>query len=306
MRIPLLSASLLVLCPLPACAGPFDPAAGQPGSLAVAATDPAITAWATGFVNYLPGPGVDPAFRTPERALGPGGFTVDPVTGQPRDPIFDVVSLGNGGSITLTFDGTIFDGPGWDFAVFENAFNDTFLELARVQVSSDGVQFSPFFPAFSCTPGPVGAFGSVDPTHLHGFAGKYRAGFGTAFDLAVFAQVPGIDVSAIRQVRIVDVIGDGSMFDDQPAGVGLCGDGRTGPRPIFDPHPTVGSAGFDLEAVAVRHLNAAPPPPPPAPVRVPLPAGLSLALALLLLAHGLRSLPAPHAVSLPFPSRVRP
>lgn len=278
---------VVCICPLPVCAGPFDPAAGQPGSLAVAATDPGLIAWATGFVNYLPSAGVDAAFRTPDRALGPGGHTIDPVTGQPRDPIFDVVSLGNAGSITLTFDGTLFDGPGWDFAVFENAFNDTFLELARVQVSSDGAQFSPFFPAFSCTPGPVGAFGSVNPTNLHGFAGKYRAGFGTAFDLAIFAQVPGINVQAISHVRIVDVIGDGSEFDDQPAGVDLCGDGMPGPQRIFDPHPTTGSAGFDLEAIGVRHLNAAPPPPPPQPVRLPVPTLAPLALALAILPRAL-------------------
>jgi len=281
MRIRSLLSCLLAASPVPAWAGPFDPAAGQPGSLAVAATDPAFTGWATGFVSYLPGPGVDPTFRTPERALGPSSLT---------NPTFDIVSLGAGGSIQLTFNGTIFDGPGWDFAVFENAFNDTFLELARVQVSSDGLNFSPFFPAFSCTPGPVGAFGSVDPRRVHGFAGKYRAGFGTAFDLAIFAQVPGVDVQAISHVRIVDVIGDGSQFDDQPAGVDLCGDGITGPQQIFDPHPTTGSAGFDLEAVAVRHLNAAPPPPPLAPVRVPLPSGLSIVLALLILAPTYRAL----------------
>jgi len=290
MLTPRLLPGLLAACPALVAAGPFDPAAGQAGSLAVAATDAAFTGWATGVVSYLPGPGVDPTFRTPERALGPGGFTVDPLTGATRNPIFDVVSLGWGGSITLSFGGTLRDGPGWDFAVFENAFSDTFLELARVQVSSDGLRFSPFFPAFSCTPGPVGAFGSVNPTHLLGFAGKYRAGFGTPFDLAVFAQVAGIDVQAISHVRIVDVIGDGSEFDDQPVGVDLCGNGMTGPRRIFDPHPTTGSAGFDLEAVGVRYLNAAPPPPPPpppGPVRLPLPALTPLALALAILPRAL-------------------
>jgi len=273
---------LLALAPAVALAGPFDRAAGQPGSLAVAATDPAFVAWATGYESYLVGSDVDPAFRTPEKALGPGGFTVNPGSEQPNNPAFDIVSLGNGGSITLTFGGTIFNGAGWDFAVFENGFSDTFLELARVQVSSDGVNFSPFFPAFSCTPGPVGAFGAMDPTNLFGFAGKYRVGFGAVFDLAVFSGLAGIDVNAISHVRIVDVLGNGTEFDSTPAGVDLCGDGVTGPAPIHDPFRTVGSGGFDLEAVGVRYLNAAPE-PEPEPVHLPVPVLASLALAVLLI-----------------------
>jgi hypothetical protein len=281
---PMRSLLLLVLLPATAAAGPFDPAAGQPGSLAVAATDPAFVAWATGHENYLVGSDVDSSWQTPQRALGPGGFTIDPLTGQTRNPAFDIVSLGNGGSITLTFSGTIYNGPGWDFAVFENSFSDTFLELARVQVSSDGVNFSPFFPVFSCTPGPVGAFGALDPTNLFGFAGKYRAGFGAVFDLAVFSGLANVDVDAISHVRIVDVMGDGSELDNTPTGVDLCGDGITGPRPIYDPFRTVGSAGFDLDAVGVRYLNAAPEPEPePEPVHLPVPVLAYLAFAALLI-----------------------
>ncbi|MFN6048554.1 MAG: T9SS C-terminal target domain-containing protein, partial [Bacteroidota bacterium] len=47
-----------------------------------------------------------------------------------------VVSLGDGGIATLTFDPPITNGDGFDFAVFENTFLDTFLELAFVEVST--------------------------------------------------------------------------------------------------------------------------------------------------------------------------
>jgi hypothetical protein len=42
----------------------------------------------------------------------------------------NVVSLGDSGYAIVKFDIPISDGPGFDFAVFENAFDDEFLELA--------------------------------------------------------------------------------------------------------------------------------------------------------------------------------
>ncbi len=217
-------------------AGPYPPAAGQPGSTAVAKNDPNIVAWATGWTNYLVGSGCDPSWQTPEKALGPAQGTST-----------DIVCLGNGGQITLTFDVWIVDGPGWDFAVFENSFSDTFLELAFVEVSSNGVDYFRF-PNASLTASPVGGFGSVDPTNIDNLAGKYRAGFGTPFDLAQLAGVsPLLNVQAISHVKIVDIVGDGSALDSFG-------------RPIYDPHPTSGSGGFDLEAVGV--INAAPVPEP--------------------------------------------
>ena len=52
-----------------------------------------------------------------------------------------VVSLGDGGIAILTFSNPIVNGTGFDFAVFENSFNDFFLELAFVEASSDGVHY---------------------------------------------------------------------------------------------------------------------------------------------------------------------
>jgi hypothetical protein len=47
-------------------------------------------------------------------------------------------------------------------------------------------------------------------------------------------------LNAITRVRIVDIIGDGSFFDS---------DGDV----IYDPYPTSGSIGFDLDAVGARY-----------------------------------------------------
>lgn len=189
-----------------------------------------LVAWATGWIHYLPGTSLSNQFMTPDNALGPA-------TGD----MFDIVSLGEGGMITMTFDAPIVDGPGFDFAVFENAFDDYFLELAFVEVSSDGTNFFRF-PGTSLTPEPVPFWGAyMDATEIDGLAGKYRAGYGTPFDLGVLAGVsPQLDVHDVRYVRLVDIVGDGAALDAHG-------------NPIYDPHPTVGSSGFDLEAVGVMN-----------------------------------------------------
>lgn len=204
---------------------------------------PLITNWATGYRDYTPGANVDLQWKTPDKALG-----------KAIGDSFDVVTLGDAGRITLTFGGAIVNGAGADFAVFENSFSSTFLELARVDVSSDGTNFYRF-PAYSFTPGPVSGFGNVNPNNIFGFAGKYPQGFGTLFDLNDLADKAGLDVNNVRYVRIVDVVGDGHSFDDSPVDFG-------GPQPIYDPYPQVGSAGFDLDAIGVLHFAAAPVPEP--------------------------------------------
>lgn len=227
---------------------PFAPAAGQAGSTAVSKDDPAIVAWATGFTNLIYGVAVSSQWQTPVKALGPA-----------VGDSFDVVSLGRGGEMTLSFTQAIRDGDGPDFAVFENGFSDTFLELAWVEVSTDGIHFIRF-PNFSYTEGPTG---SVDPTFIHGLAGKYRQGYGTPFDLqqlqlayeavlndadsfaadyrqSLLDNFPEVDLDEIRYLRILDVVGDGNHLDAQDF-------------PIYDPYPTTGSSGFDLDAIGVIH-----------------------------------------------------
>jgi len=208
-------------------AGPYAPAAGLAGSDAIANDEVAVVGWATAFEDYQPGSHVDPAFQFPANAIGQAEGTTS-----------DAVTLGRGGQITLTFATPIRDGLGDDFAVYENSFSDTFLELAYVEVSSDGTHFFRF-ENDSLTASPVGAFGDVDPTNIHNLAGKYRRGQGTPFDLEELSGVgPLLNTMAVTHVRLIDVVGDGSALDSS-------GD------VIYDPSPTVGSAGFDLDGVGV-------------------------------------------------------
>ncbi|GEM_PF-1215717 len=223
--------ALGTVCALPyqlAADRPFSPGVGQKESEAVSMDNPEIVGWADGVAAVQWGDNLDEIWKTPQNAIGPASGLPD----------HGVVSLGEGGSITLYFDPPISANPGWDFAVFGNAFNDFFLELATVSVSSNGDDFHTF-PHTSLTSDPVGAFGLIDPRRVDGFAGKFRSGFGTPFDLNELQDRNGLDIHRITHVRIDDVIGDGRQNDSHG-------------NPIYDPYPTVGSAGFDLDAIAVR------------------------------------------------------
>ncbi len=214
----------------------YSPAAGQEGSTAIHMDDPAFVSWASGYEDYIIGTDLDDVWQTPEYALGRAAGTS-----------YDIVSLGRGGKITMTFDSPIENGEGWDFAVFENAFNDYNLELAYVEVSSNGFDFVRF-DNISLTPDPVSGYGSIDTTLINGFAGKFIQGYGTPFNLSDISGKPEVqsgivDLFRITHVRIVDIIGDGSFFDSES-------------NVIYDPFPTVNSAGFDLDAIGVS--NGAP------------------------------------------------
>lgn len=234
MKLPLLSLVMLSLSVYGQ--GAFAPPAGQAGTTAIHKDSSAIMAWATyceverGWMDVSDTTAGRASFGVPADALGPS------------DPA--IVSLGDNGSAVLSFNGTIYDGPGPDFAVFENAFDDVFLELAFVEVSSDGINFFRF-PATSTTPdtSQIGAFGEVDATHLNNLAGKYRAQYGTPFDLSELSGTPGLDVNSVTHIRIVDCVGaidtTFATFDQFS-------------NPINDPFPTpFSSSGFDLEAVGV-------------------------------------------------------
>ncbi len=201
-----------------ALAGPYVGAAGTAGSTALAGNDARFVAWGSTVAELRRGPrdisnpgGLAASFGTAASALGPAN-SFDSQTGEPSIQPGSVVSLGDGGWITLGFANPITNGAGFDFAVFENGFNDTFLELAFVEVSSDGATFVRF-PCASLTPTTSqidqldDASDSIDPTNIDGFAGKYRAGWGTPFELALLAGKPGLDITAIRFVRVRDVIG---------------------------------------------------------------------------------------------------
>ncbi|GEM_PF-845868 len=165
-----------------------------------------------------------------------------------------VVSLGDSGVATLTFTEPFFDGPGPDFAVFENGFKSSgqaFLELAFVEVSSNGVDFIRF-PAISevQTDTQIGFANVMDASYLHNLAGKYISRHGVPFDLAELPDTSVLNKNAVTHVRVVDVIGSidpniGS-YDSQGT-------------LINDPWPTTfEQCGFDLDAIGI--INSPLPP----------------------------------------------
>jgi hypothetical protein len=155
-----------------------------------------------------------------------------------------VVSLGDGGWAVCIFPNPIKNGPGPDFAVFENGFDDSFLELAVVEVSSDGVNFMRFKAhSLTSTTLQTGSFGSTDPTKINNLAGKYRGGYGTPFDLQELAGTPGLNINAITHVKVIDVVGSVNSAYATYDGFG---------NMINDPWPTAfPSGGFDLDAIGV-------------------------------------------------------
>jgi len=201
------------------CSAQVDaPSTSQPGSLSTGLH------YVTKVVSYTQGEG--------------GGFGKDKlpsvVEGPPQGSgccagSVDVLSLGNGGEIVVAFDVEIADGPGVDLIVFENAFqiagdpDNVLAEPAEVAVSEDGTTWTAFpctaksAPYRSCAgwhPVYADKTTGVDPTD------PAKAG-GDAFDLAT------IGVKRARYVRIRDM---------------------NGRFPAKD-----GTAGFDLDAIAVLH-----------------------------------------------------
>jgi hypothetical protein len=222
----------------------FAPPAGQPGTTAMYKDSTAFVDWAVqctvmrGFMNCTNPPAGYASAGDSSQALGIAGSNA-------------VVSLGDGGSAVCRFSMQVSNGPGYDFAVFENGFDNYFLELAFVEVSSDGINFFRF-PATSLTQDTiqVDSFDSLDATKLNNLAGKYRALYGTPFDLQELNGISGLDINAITHIKVVDVIG---TLD-----VNYCSYDQYGNK-VNDPWPTeFATGGFDLEAIGIIHnwLNA--------------------------------------------------
>jgi hypothetical protein len=222
----------------------FPPAVGQTGSTAISKNSSVFINWASSIVQFNPGPedisdplSVIASFGVPQNALN-----------QVEGNSTDIVSLGDGGSIILGFIFPISNGPGSDFAVFENSFSNLFLELAFVEVSTNGVDFVRF-PSTSNSPNLIqtGSFGSTDPTLINNLAGKYRQGYGTPFDLEELIDSSALNLDSILYVKIIDVVGSiDSTYGSKDSNRNL----------INDPFPTpFPSAGFDLDGIGVIHQN---------------------------------------------------
>ena len=150
----------------------------------------------------------------------------------------DVVSLGNGGSIVVSFDpNAIVDGPGPDFIVFENPFeiaanpNNLYAEPGIVSVSDDGVTWTSFPCTATFANPPYGLCAGWHPVYSAPGNGispvDPSVSGGDVFDLAT------IGVTHARYVKIED---------------------HTVTEPCDATHKAT-TNGFDLDAIAI--LNAA-------------------------------------------------
>ncbi len=183
----------------------------------------------TKIVSFTPGDCAGfGAASMPDVVLGP------PVGGGSSVGSLDVVSLGTGGEMVVSFEpNEVIDGPGPDFLVFENAFwaggnvNHPLAELAEISVSADGASWS----TFACNPGSAPPYGTcagwrpVYSTPRNGISplDPATAG-GDAFDLA------DVGVSSARFVRIRDL------------GTIAC---------PSNPAERSKTGGFDLDAIAI-------------------------------------------------------
>lgn len=220
----------------------YAPQAQVAGSTAVASGGSLWKGWATGCRLYR---GLQDVAQP---SLGSASIGDSTQAIGPSDKM--IVSLGDSGVAVLTFAQPIINGPGADFAVFENGFADpadpeqAYMELAFVEVSSDGVNFFRF-PASSYTQDTHQVAGTgeyMNARKVNNLAGKYISGYGTPFDLQEMTGIAGLDVNQVTHVRIVDVIGDLNAHKSLDAGGHV----------INDPYPTpFPTGGFDLDAVGV-------------------------------------------------------
>ncbi|MGX7666818.1 T9SS type A sorting domain-containing protein [Flavobacterium pedocola] len=233
----MISLSAVMFLSVQLVAQSYAPAAGLSGSTAIHKSDACFVGWATA-VSIV---------RGYKKIAEPGlGFASAGVAGNAVGfPSGAIVSLGDGGQATVTFNKPIIDGPGFDFAVFENG-NTGYLELGLVKVSSDGANFFGF-PAHSQTPtnAQIGTFGTPSAPYLNNLAGKYEGTYGTPFDLSEMPNHPLLDKQNITHVKIIDVVGS-----VEPAYATYDNFGNA----INDSYPTPFDAGgFDLQAVGVIH-----------------------------------------------------
>ena len=147
----------------------------------------------------------------------------------------DVVSLGDGGSITIAFtDNQIVDGPGADFTIFENVFipaNTTtpFTEAGVVAASADGVTYFtfPHGPGLTGVAGITPVFANADTNTID--PRDPAVSGGDSFDLAA------VGLASARFLRITD---PGAAIDDYGN---------------HFPTPGPGKSGFDLDAAIAIH-----------------------------------------------------
>jgi hypothetical protein len=167
----------------------------------------------------------------------PGIVRGAPRGGGPLQGGTNVVSLGEGGSITVAFrDNVVVDGPGDDLVVFENAFHSgsaegpLFEELGIVSVSADGKEWVTF-PYDALTGEGLSGRAPVLSHPVNGIDPLSAEAGGDRFDIGA------LGLGFVRFVRITD---GGDALPD--AG---------------DFVPPADKGGFDLDAMGA--LNSAEP-----------------------------------------------
>jgi hypothetical protein len=163
------------------------------------------------------------------------------------------VSLGDSGIVVLQFENPIFNGPGPDFAVFENAifspptqFSTAFVELAFIEVSSNGIDYERFPTITNCQfTDQIGTFEATEWSQFENLAGIYPVFYGVPFDLDEI-ETSLVDKNNITHIKIIDVIGninpDFASYDSEG-------------NIINDAWPTpFATCGFDIDAVGVINL----------------------------------------------------
>jgi len=231
---------IFIVCSGELIAQSFAPAPNEFGSNAIYKDSSIFVSWASaidlrrGYLNIADKNLGLVSYGTPEKALL-----------KAEGNSMDVVSLGDSGVAILTFEYPIFNGEGFDFAVFENAFADHLMELAFVEVSSDGVYYARF-PSISEIPlsPQLTGFEYSNCGYVNNLAGKFRQGYGTPFELSEIIDSQ-VDINNITHIKLIDVIGSTDLnignFDSQN-------------QLINDPYPTsFESGGFDLDGVGVIH-----------------------------------------------------
>jgi hypothetical protein len=186
--------------------------------------------WLDGVKVFAPGSyagfGAD---KLPAIVLGPprgGGLTQQSV---------DVVSLGNGGSITVVFrDNVVVDGPGADLVIYENPFHagsetgPIFAEYGIVELSPDGKTWTQV-PYDSATGVGLAGAEPVLSTPENGIDALAPEGGGDRFDIGA------VGLAFVRFVRVTDG-----------------GDAIPDPGNLV---PPADKGGFDLDAVGAIHSS---------------------------------------------------
>jgi hypothetical protein len=200
------------------------------------------TPYAGSVISFSQGIAADPCYNNPYVVLGSPpiadsyGYSVS-ITYSPWETT-DVVSLGNGGSITIAFDHPVLNNPvdveyGIDLLVFGNSFfandweNDgriigTYFEPAKIEVSQDSITYYEIADTFADALYPYTAssrnFVHATPSgieYMNRQPADVEADFlggcgGAQVDIS---NAIGASLDWIMYVRVTDIAGDSTIAD---------------------------------------------------------------------------------------------